>query len=54
VAAKQLSQEAPARVAGISRKALNEIEVLENTNPSIKTLEALASALHMPVSKLVA
>jgi len=49
-----LSQGALAKAAGLSRKALNEIEGLVNTNPSLKTLEALASALHLPLPKLLA
>jgi DNA-binding XRE family transcriptional regulator len=49
-----LSQGALAKAAGLSRKALNEIEGLVNTNPSLKTLEALAAALHLPLPKLLA
>ena len=48
-----LSQAALAKAAGLSRKALNEIEGLTNTNPSLKTLEALAQALHLPLPKLL-
>jgi DNA-binding XRE family transcriptional regulator len=53
-ASKGLSQAAMAKTAGISRKLLNEIEGLNNDNPSLKTLEALAAAMHMPVNKLLA
>jgi DNA-binding XRE family transcriptional regulator len=53
-AGKGLSQAALAKIAGISRKQLNEIEVLENTNPGLRTLESLASAMGMPVNKLLA
>ena len=49
-----LSQGALAKAAGLSRKALNEIEGLVNTNPSLKTLEALARTLRLPLTKLVA
>jgi DNA-binding XRE family transcriptional regulator len=52
--AHSLSQAALAQASGLSRKALNEIEGLVNVNPSLKTLEALAKALHMPLSKLIA
>jgi DNA-binding XRE family transcriptional regulator len=51
--AHSLSQAALAKAAGLSRKALNEIEGLVNTNPSLKTLEALAQALHLPLAKLL-
>jgi DNA-binding XRE family transcriptional regulator len=51
--AHALSQATLAKEAGLSRKALNEIEGLVNTNPSLKTLEALAHALHMPLPKLI-
>jgi DNA-binding XRE family transcriptional regulator len=47
-----LSQAALAKTAGISRKALNEIEVLENTNPGLRTMESLANAMQIPVEKL--
>jgi DNA-binding XRE family transcriptional regulator len=49
-----LTQAALAAAAGISRKALNEIEVLAQTNPGLKTLEALAQALRIPVATLLA
>jgi DNA-binding XRE family transcriptional regulator len=48
-----LSQAALAAKAGLSRKALNEIEGLVNTNPNLKTLEALAGALKMKLGELV-
>jgi DNA-binding XRE family transcriptional regulator len=48
-----LSQAALAKAAGLSRKALNEIEGLVNVNPGLKTLEALAQAIHMPLGKLL-
>ena len=51
---RDLSQGALAKAAGLSRKALNEIEGLVNTNPSLKTLEALAHTLRLPLAKLVA
>lgn len=51
---KHLTQAALAKSAGFSRKQLNEIEVLENTNPSLRTLEMLAFTMRMPVSRLVA
>ena len=49
-----LCQASLAKAAGLSRKALNEIEGLVNTNPSLKTLEALAAALRLPLPKLLA
>ena len=49
-----LSQAALAKAAGLSRKALNEIEGLVNLNPSLKTLESLAEALQIPLSKMLA
>jgi DNA-binding XRE family transcriptional regulator len=52
--AHDLSQGALAKAAGLSRKALNEIEGLVNTNPSLKTLEALADAMRLPLPKLLA
>lgn len=48
-----LSQAALAAKAGLSRKALNEIEGLVNTNPSLKTLEALAEAMKLRLGELV-
>ena len=48
-----VSQAALAKKAGISRKLVNEIEGLVNTNPSLKTLEALAKALKIPLTKLL-
>jgi DNA-binding XRE family transcriptional regulator len=48
-----LSQEALAKKAGISRKQVNEIEGLGNTNPSLKTVEALARAMDSTLSNLV-
>jgi len=53
-ASKGLSQAALAKSAGISRKLLNEIEGLNNDNPGLKTIEALAAAMHLPVNKLLA
>ena len=50
---QSLSQAALAKAAGLSRKALNEIEGLVNVNPGLKTLEALAQAIHMPLGKLL-
>jgi DNA-binding XRE family transcriptional regulator len=52
--AHNLTQAGLAKKAGLSRKAVNEIEGLTNINPSLKTLEALAGALQMPLEKFVA
>ena len=48
-----LSQAALAAKTGLSRKALNEIEGLVNSNPSLKTLEALAAGMKLGVGELL-
>lgn len=50
----KLTQAALAKKSGISRKALNEIECMINTNPTLKTLEGLAKAMKITVSELLA
>ena len=48
-----LSQAALAGKCGLSRKALNEIEGLVNSNPGLKTLEALAEGMKISVGELL-
>jgi DNA-binding XRE family transcriptional regulator len=48
-----LSQATLAAKSGLSRKALNEIEGLVNSNPGLKTLEALAGVLKVGVGELL-
>ena len=49
-----LTQAQLAKSAGVSRKAINEIEGLNQANPGLKTLEGLAKALQLSVSSLLA
>ncbi len=51
--AKELSQDRLAKLAGITLTTLVKIESGTNDNPTIKTLQKIASALEVPVNDLL-